>query len=648
MARLDGKYEILRSVPGSSGLPLPSGSLSVSDFNVSESQDPQGAPVLIVQLSVQTSEQRTLFHKYRAALKALPSPFLLDVVARPGAYYSVWKPPTGPTLEEYLKGPRKNTGSSEAVRSFAQSLSEAGFALEDADVHLEGGLPVLAGLVPIERSSEDIEMLNAEVLKALQGGKTSGRARRAPRGAEKAKGAGVKVPRAGRVGRGPDSRLARTARFLLSVLPGTLLLAGAGYWGARALDVYLNPKVLTVPKVLGLSGQDAALKLRDSGFRVSIVQGEERSLKIGSIIGQDPAPDSALHGGRLVTLTVNNPPPLSVPKVSELSLDSARGVLRDAGLKVGVVRYTFTADLALPKGEVVGQSPETGTQVARGGTVDVLISQGVRPQQTFLPDLTGLSFAEAKAMVKQSLLVLNDVAVQDSDQPEGTVLAQNPAPYAKLRVGMPARLVVARVPQAAPPPRANLDTLPLGQIVKHVPPPPPEPVVTPAVPAVPTPVPTPDSSTPVPVPVPTPTPNSSTPATPTPQAPTPATGTPPSGNSSTPSGAPAPDILPTPAPDPATTLNTATPNAGTPSSPVTPSPATSSSTGRRSLNFVYTFPADLPSGSAVLRVRDAGGEQILITQSGAAGLSVQLDVQVTGAATFVVTVDGQQYDTFVR
>jgi len=56
----------------------------------------------------------------------------------------------------------------------------------------------------------------------------------------------------------------------------------------------------------------------------------------------------------------------------------------------------------------------------------------------------------------------------------------------------------------------------------------------------------------------------------------------------------------------------------------------------------------LPSGSAVLRVRDAGGEQTLITQSGAAGLSVQLDVQVTGSATFVVTVDGQQYDTFVR
>jgi len=645
MARLDGKYEILRSVPGSSGLPLPVGSLSVSDFSVSESQDPQGAPVLIVQLSVQTSEQRTLFHKYRAALKALPSPFLLDVVARPGAYYSVWKPPSGPTLEEYLKQPRKNVVSSEAVKVFAQSLSEAGFALEDADVHLEGGLPMLAGLVPIERSSEDIALLNAEVLKALQGGKTSGRARRVPKGVKRAKGAGVVVPRAGRLGPRPDSSLARTMRFLLSVLPGTLLLAGAGYWGARALDVYLNPKVLMVPKVLGLSGQDAALKMRDSGFRVSIVQGEERSLKIGSIIGQDPAPDSALHGGRLVTLTVNNPPPLSVPKVSELSLDSARGVLRDAGLKVGTVRYTFTADLALPKGEVVGQSPETGTQVARGGAVDLLISQGVRPKQTFLPDLTGLSFAEAKALVKQSGLVLNDVAVQDSDKPEGTVLAQNPAPYAKLRVGMPARLVVARVPQAAPPPRANLDTLPLGQIVKHIPPPPPEPVVTPVVP-VPTPIPTPDSSTPnsstpVPVPIPTPTPNSGTPATPTPNTPTPATGTPPPGNSSNSSGTPAPDTLPTPTPDPA-----ATPNAGTPSSPAAPSPTPS--TGRRSLNFVYTFPADLPSGSAVLRVRDAGGEQTLLTQSGAAGLSVQLDVQVTGAATFVVTVEGQQYDTFVR
>ena len=638
MARLDGKYEILRSVPGSSGLPLPNGSLSVSDFNVSEAQDPQGAAVLIVQLNVQTSEQRTLFHKYRAALKALPSPFLLDVVARPGAYYSVWKPPAGQALEEYLKQPRKNVQTREDVQQFTQKLSEAGFALEDADIHLEGGLPVLAGLVPIERSSEEIQSLNAGILSALQGGKTIGRARRTPAAGR------VKAPRvAGARGTDPHntqnqpSKLGRTLRFFLSVVPGTLLLAGAGYLGARAVDVYLNPKVLVVPKVLGLNGQDAALKMRDSGFRVSVVPGEERSLKIGSIIGQNPAPDSALHGGRLVTLTINQPPELSVPKVSELSLDGAKSVLRDAGLKVGLVRYTFTADLALPKGEVVAQSPETGTQVARGGTVDLLISQGVRPQQTFLPDLTGLSFEEAKALVKQSGLKLNDVSVQDSDKPEGTVLAQNPAPYAKLRVGMPARLVVARLPQAAPPPRENLDTLPLAQIVKPEPPP----VV---VPPTPDPVPVPDPSVPVPEtpvetpPVTVPSPDSS-PPTPDPQTPPVTTPEPPPA---TPSSTPETPSVSTPE----TPQTPQTPR--TPQTPPSSSSAASSTTERRNLNFVYTFPADLPAGSAELKVRDSGGEQTLLTQQSASGLSVQLDVQVTGAATFLVLIDGKEYDSFER
>ena len=63
---------------------------------------------------------------------------------------------------------------------------------------------------------------------------------------------------------------------------------------------------------------------------------------------------------------------------------------------------------------------------------------------------------------------------------------------------------------------------------------------------------------------------------------------------------------------------------------------------------MYTFPADLPAGSAELKVRDSGGEQTLLTQQDASGLSVQLDVQVTGAATFLVLIDGKEYDSFER
>ena len=136
---------------------------------------------------------------------------------------------------------------------------------------------------------------------------------------------------------------------------------------------------------------------------------------------------------------------------------------------------------------------------------------------------------------------------------------------------------------------------------------------------------TPPSSAPVP---PEPTPPSSPPETPTPE-PTP----PPSS----------PPVIPPSGPPPSSTP----PSSPPPSSPP-PSSTPPSSIGRRSLNFVYTFPADLPAGSADLRVRDSGGEQTLLTQVGAAGLSVQLDVQVTGTATFVVLVDGQEYDSFER
>jgi hypothetical protein len=63
---------------------------------------------------------------------------------------------------------------------------------------------------------------------------------------------------------------------------------------------------------------------------------------------------------------------------------------------------------------------------------------------------------------------------------------------------------------------------------------------------------------------------------------------------------------------------------------------------------MYTFPADLPSGTAELKVKDQNGEQALLTQNDAAGMSVQVEVKVTGNATFTVLLNGAFYTAFSR
>ncbi len=635
MTRFDGKYELLNPILEGSGV----------DFTLSEAQDQNGMAVLVVVMNVQTAEQRNLFHKYRAALKSVVSPFLIDVVARPGAYYSVWKPSKGTLLEEYIASPRKGEATNAAVRDLASRLELAGFALPEAQICVEAGIPQLSRLLPLERGSEEILELNQPILAALEQGSV-----------------GRIIPKANPLVAGKRP-MGWGLRLALGVFPGVLFLGGASYMFYQAIDYHFNPKILSVPGVLGLEGKAAAYKLRDAGFRVTLINGEETNKKVGSVIDQDPAPDSTLHADRLVRVTVNHPPPLTVPKVSELSLEAAKTILKEAGLQVGQISYSYTGALRLPKGEVVGQYPQDGTQVARGSRVQILVSTGVLPRMTWLPDLKGESFEEAKAQIKMAGLVLVAANPVDSDQLEGSVVTQKPAAFEKIRVGEAVRLEIARVGRGSPPINSK-NALPLTQIVK--PKPPPSAVVDPVVTD---PNPSTDPSTnPSTNPSTDPSTNPKTDPSTNPKTDPPKTD--PSTNPKTdppktdPSTNPKTDPSTNPKTDPPKTdpsktdppkTGTSTPPSGTETVPGPGVPdtlpgttGTSSTSALRTINFMYTFPADLPTGTAELKVKDQSGEQSLLTQNDAAGMSVQVEVKVTGNATFTVLVNGASYTAFSR
>ncbi len=632
MTRFDGKYELLNPILEGSGV----------DFTLSEAQDQNGMAVLVVVMNVQTAEQRNLFHKYRAALKAVVSPFLIDVVARPGAYYSVWKPAKGTLLEEYIASPRKGEATNAAVRDLASRLELAGFALTEAQICVEAGIPQLSRLLPLERGSEEILELNQPILAALEQGSV-----------------GRIIPKANPLVAGKRP-MGWGLRLVLGVFPGVLFLGGASYMFYQAIDYHFNPKILSVPGVLGLEGKAAAYKLRDAGFRVTLINGEETNKKVGSVIDQDPAPDSTLHADRLVRVTVNHPPPLTVPKVSELSLEATKTILKEAGLQVGQISYSYTGALRLPKGEVVGQYPQDGTQVARGSRVQILVSTGVLPRMTWLPDLKGESFEEAKAQIKMAGLVLVAANPVDSDQLEGSVVTQKPAAFEKIRVGEAVRLEIARVGRGSPPVNSK-NTLPLTQIVKPKPPPPAvvDPVVTDPNPS------TDPSTNPKTDPSTNPSTNSKTDPPKTDPSTNPKTDPPKTDPSKTdPSTNPKTDPSTNPKTDPPKTdpsktdppkTGTSTPPSGTETVPGPGVPdtlpgttGTSSASALRTINFMYTFPADLPTGTAELKVKDQSGEQSLLTQNDAAGMSVQVEVKVTGNATFTVLVNGASYTAFSR
>lgn len=555
---IDGKYEVVRELSRE-------GHVTLSEVRAGE-----GVTRRLAWFDVASPAARQGFHAYRAALRAVNPAGLTDVVARPGAYYAVWQPVSGTPLSEVAAQPTKQEEVVQGVQALAAALAAHGSALPDADVVVDGKEVRVAYLRPAPegRTPEEVQRLNAAALAALGGGRIKRK---------------------------------RQPGAWLTFVPGLLFLGGAVYLGAQAAQVYLNPPVREVASVTGQPGQQAARALTDAGFRVEYTLGDASGVDVGAVIRQDPAAGTNLPVGRLVTLTVNNPPSVPVPRLEELSLAQARAALRDGALVPGKIIRADGTLTKTPEGRVIAQVPEAGATIERGQPVSLIVSTGVRGKETYLPNLTGLNYEAARETVRLAGLVVVDVIQQPSDAAENTILDQTPAPYVRVAVGGPVTLTVATARYS--PPAEPAGSLPL----------PPPPVV-----------PEPEEEEPQ-----DPSSESTAPAEqPTETAPTPE----------------APAETPTPVTPPESVPQETAPTEPEAAEPEAVPDAT------RTVNFRYEFPADLPAGTYTISVRDADGErQVDGPYSGAdlAGAVAESDpadpLTVRGDAVIVIRRDGQEY-----
>ncbi|GAA5514014.1 hypothetical protein Dcar01_02763 [Deinococcus carri] len=558
-AVIDGKYQVVRELARE-------GHVTLSEVRAGE-----GVTRRVAWFDVASPAARQGFHAYRAALRAIAPAGLTDVVARPGAYYAVWQPVSGTPLAEVAAQPKQQAEVALAVQALAARLAEHGYALPDADVVVDGQDVRVAYLRPAPegRTPEEALRLNEGALAPFRGGRVKRK---------------------------------RQPGAWLTFVPGLFFLGGAAYLGAQATQVYLNPPVHEVAGVTGQSAQDAARKLTSAGFQVDYAKGDAAGLPIGAVIRQDPAAGTNLPVGRLVTLTVNNPPSLSVPKLEELTVDQARASLRDNALALGKVIRVDGTLTKTPEGRIIAQVPEAGADLQRGQPVQVMVSTGVRGKETWLTNLTGLTYDAARKHAQVAGLVVTRVLQQASDAPENTVLEQTPAPYVRVPVGSPVTLTVATARYT--PPSQPAGSLPL-----------PPPYVPPV----------PEETDPAQT-------GSDQTDQATPDQNGPGQVTPDQGGQTEPStGTPAPtpqEIPATPAPDT--------------SSPSTPG------ANARTVHFRYAFPGDLPAGSYTVAVRDADGErevQGATDSTQLAGAVAEGDVQVRGDATFIIRQNGNEYAT---
>jgi len=156
------------------------------------------------------------------------------------------------------------------------------------------------------------------------------------------------------------------------------------------------------------------------------------------VLDQDPDPGEEAEEGSTVVLEVSGGPgTVLVPTVRNLPQAQAIDELEERGLRANVDRLSSEE---IREGLALRTVPGAGTEVERGERIQLFISSG--PELIAVPGVVGLSRDSAESQISGVGLV-PAVQEQESEEPEGEVIAQDPGAGAELRSGSTVTITVS-------------------------------------------------------------------------------------------------------------------------------------------------------------------------------------------------------------
>ena len=179
--------------------------------------------------------------------------------------------------------------------------------------------------------------------------------------------------------------------------------------------------------VTGVS-EDAALKmLSDAGFtNVKTEHVEDEKTQEGYVFEQSVQEGQTIPVDQEIVLKVSaGAEEVDVPDVTNYEDAQAVTLLQEAGFEVSHA-YDYSDDVE--KDKVIKTEPAGGTKAAKGSKVIVTVSNGSEKKEVEVPNLGGLTEAQARDSLTSKKLNAGNVTHENSDSvAAGMVISQNPA-----------------------------------------------------------------------------------------------------------------------------------------------------------------------------------------------------------------------------
>ncbi len=213
---------------------------------------------------------------------------------------------------------------------------------------------------------------------------------------------------------------------------------------------YTNVPVVQVPDIEGESLREAEKMASEVGL--NLVENDERvfseEIAADHVVSQQPAAGQRVKQSRPLNITVSRGPQLiEIPDFLGVSLREALIELDNLSLTSGDIQYIFR--LSEEPGTVINQIPAAGAEVEKGSEITLFVSRGERDISVRMPDLTGLSQAEAFNLIRESGLNIGQVSVESSERfTDGQVISQSVRAGEYLPRGIAVDFVISRGSEA--------------------------------------------------------------------------------------------------------------------------------------------------------------------------------------------------------
>ena len=183
---------------------------------------------------------------------------------------------------------------------------------------------------------------------------------------------------------GLENKKYRKREFLSALLAGFwVLLTGCllvgVFFGASYFWNKDTPPEVIVPSYAGQNESDVEQAFGRVGLKLTVGrEAYDTNHPEGTILGGDTPPGKRVREGHEVTVTVSRgEEPVPMPNFGELSLQRARQIIMDHGMRLGQIAYQYHD--TVPAGYVCSQYPEANTQFKRSDPINLIVSRGPMP-----------------------------------------------------------------------------------------------------------------------------------------------------------------------------------------------------------------------------------------------------------------------------